>query len=141
MQMSTQIDYKKETYLHPSYRLNRILPQVGSQNVTILPGGGVDTIFEIPTKTFNLARSVLEFTISPAAVGAAYISAYKDCLTPIRQIQLYTRAGIYLCDLDNLPNYTKIVWKSEIPIQEYLDYDKFKSGPTNVIIALELDDI
>lgn len=131
MQNSSEIEYSKIDYNHPTYRMSRILPQVGSTNQLINPGGGDETIFEIPVKTFNLARSVLEFTISPAVTGAQ-LCAYKDCLTPIRQIQFVTRTGIYMCDIDNVPNYTKIVWKAETPLQEYLTYDKFRSGTATV---------
>lgn len=131
MQNSSEIEYSKIEYNHPTYRMSRILPQVGSTNQFINPGGGDETIFEIPVKTFNLARSTLEFTISPAVTGSQ-ICAYTDCLTPIRQIQLVTRTGIYMCDVDNIPNYTKVVWKAETPLQEYLGYDKFRSGTTTV---------
>ena len=107
-QLSNQLDYKKETFIHPTYKLNKILPQSGSQTVTINTGGN-DTIFEIPaSKAFNLARSLLCFNIAPLTAGAYYY-AYKDVFTPIRQLQLYTRGGIYLCDLNELPNYSKFV--------------------------------
>jgi hypothetical protein len=123
-EVSNQLDYKKETYIHPSYRLNKILPQAGSQSVTINTGGN-DTMFEIPVKAFNLARSLLCFNIEPAANGAAYYYAYKDVFTPIRQMQLYTRSGIYLCDLNELPNFTKVTLKPETRFEEYITYDSF----------------
>ena len=87
-QLSNQLDYKKESFIHPTYKLNKILPQSGSQSVTINTGGN-DTMFEIPVKAFNLARSLLCFTIAPGANAAAYYYAYEDVLTPIRQLDNY----------------------------------------------------
>lgn len=121
-QLSNQLDYKKESFIHPTYKLNKILPQSGSQSVTINTGGN-DTMFEIPVKAFNLARSLLCFTIAPSVNAGAYYYAYKDVLTPIRQLQLYTRSGIYLCDLNEVPNFTKVTLKPETSLEEFLTYD------------------
>ena len=124
-EVAPQLDYKKEEFIHPSYRYNKIMQQTGGQNVTITSGGNSETIFEIPVKAFNLAQSYIEFTLTPAASGATpnYNWLWTDCLTPFLTVQLYTRSGIYLCDLTNLTNYTKIAWKPETKLQEFLDFD------------------
>jgi|GEM_PF-5367726 len=126
--LSSQLDYKKETYVHPSYRLNKVLPQSGTQTFTLTPAGGNDTIFEIPAYVFNPAKSFTQFNIAPSVNGGNFYYAYKDEITPIRQLQVYTRAGLYLCDLNEVANYTRVVWKSAIPMQEYLEYDNFLTG-------------
>jgi len=104
------------------------LPQSGTQTATLTPGGGNDLIIEIPIKAFNLARSFLEFTVAPAANPAAALGTYKDVITSIRQVQLSTRSGVYMADVQELPNYSKTALKAEIPFQEYNSYDEYSGG-------------
>src|SRR2546421_30115 len=128
MQIANQLNYKKETFVHPEYRYNKLLPQSGQQTVTATVGGGQETIFEIPIKALNLSKSYLYFTLTPPAPagGVARTNwAFADCLAAIRQIQLYTRGGVYLADVNEVSNYTKISWKPDIKVNEYLQYDKF----------------
>ena len=64
-QVSKQLDYKQSEYVHPDYRLTKLLPQSGLQLFNLTNTGAPDTYFEIPTKVFNLARSHLFFTLPP----------------------------------------------------------------------------
>lgn len=121
-QIAKELDYKKQAYASPDYRISKLLPQSGGQTVTITTSGGQESIFEIPIKAINLSKSHIYFVITPTA-GAQFSWAFTDCFTPFRQLQLYTRSGIYLCDLNEISNYTKIVWKPETKLQEFLDYD------------------
>src|SRR5258708_1999079 len=109
-QVATQLDYKKLSYVHPTYRMLRVLPQNGSQSVSISTAGGAETIFECPQKVFNLSKSYVQFGIAPSAAGAAAIAAWVDCIAPWRQAQFYNRGGLYAMDLNEVANYTKVVW-------------------------------
>lgn len=129
--ISNQVDYKKELFLAPDYKLNRIFQQSGGQTVTLTSGGGNESIFEIPVRSFNLARSHLYMTLTPTAVAGLFNFAWVDCVTPIRQIQLYTRSGIYLCDLSEANTYTKIALKPETKIDEFLEYDIISNTAIN----------
>lgn len=120
--VSVELDYKKETFIAPDYRLSKLLPQSGGQTVAITTTGGQETIFELPQKAFNLSRSHITFIVTPIA-GAQFTWMFTDCFTPFRQLQLYTRSGIYLCDLNEVSNYTKVVWKPETKIEDFLEYD------------------
>src|SRR2546423_10364190 len=111
-EVADQIDYKKETFFHPTYRMNKILPQSGSQTFTLTAAGGNETILEIPVKAFNLYRSYFEFIVVPTA-GLAALGTYKDVITSIRQLQLYTKSSVYLLDINEVGNYSKIVNKSD----------------------------
>jgi hypothetical protein len=122
-QSSTQLDYKKMVYMHPDYRKSKILPQSGGQTLNLIPAGGLETLFEIPVKAFNLAKSHIYFSMAPSAVAAANYWAFSDCFTPFRQIQLYTRSGVYLCDLNEVSNYTKVMWKPETKLEQFTEYD------------------
>jgi len=127
MQISTKLDYKKESYIHPT-KFNKVLPINGLQTQTVSTAGGQENIFEIPVNAFNLAKSFLQFTVTGVALNLNSNWFYNDCLAPIRQIQLYTRSGLYLADINEVANYTKVMWKADIPIQEYLTYDTFYNG-------------
>ena len=108
-------------------RLNKILPLSGSQTVLITSGGN-DTLIEIPTKVFNLARSHLYFVFTPATSGGGnYNWMNMDVISMIRQIQLYTRSGIYICDLNFANKYTSAVFKVETKIDEYLSLSESNS--------------
>lgn len=130
MLTSDKLDYKSMDYAHPTYRFNRILPQSGSQNVTITTAGGQESVFEIPVSAFNLAQSELSYDFSIPALATKYIYRMKDVQSEIRQIQLYTRSGVYLGDLNNADKYTKIVMKTDTELEEFLTYDKQQSATT-----------
>ena len=127
---------KSGRYIHPKYKLHRVIQQTGGQQM-VLPVGGLEIIFEIPVKFFNFAQSYLYFTVSLPALAAATYGADKvnwfftDAVTPILQIQLYTKAGIYLADLNHVPNYTKVVNKVETPLSEYLNYVTMQDSGIN----------
>src|SRR5690606_3436100 len=126
-QISKQLDYKKETYVHSNYKLTRILQQTNGQQYVIGPGGGYESIFEIPVKALNFAQSYLYFSITPPAlVNPPYAANsaswfFTDCVAAIQQIQLYNRGGIPICDLNYVSNYTKVVNKVETPMSEFLN--------------------
>lgn len=128
--ISTELDYKKGSYSHPSYRLQKIMQQTGSQDVPLTTGGGQVSVFELPTQVYNLSKSSLYFTMTPSAPGQMagpldlYNYIFKDCVAPISRLSLYTRGGMYLCDIPYLANYTKVVNKAETPLTEYLDYNQ-----------------
>src|SRR5690349_18735140 len=113
-QISNQLDYKKEVYIHPTYRLNKILPLSGSTTQTVTIGGGQETIFEIPVNAVNFSKSFITFQFQiPAGPNPSYNSTFFDCFPHFRQFQLYTRSGIYICDLNEAANYTKVVGNAE----------------------------
>jgi len=136
--VSSQLDYSKVLSSHPVYSYNRILPLSGSQSTTLTASGGNETVFELPTKVYNFARSRLEFTLAipkvDIAVPAAntYTWVFKDAVSPIRQMQLYTRAGLYLCDIPYFNNYTKLVRKPFTPLKDFLEFDIMHNSANGV---------
>jgi len=66
MQVSKQLDYKKEQYVHPTYKFQRISPDNGS-SFAITPSGGQETTFKIPVSAFNLSKSDIRFTATGVA--------------------------------------------------------------------------
>jgi len=125
VQVSQELDYKKVLSSHPTYTMNRVLPLTGSQQTFLTAAGGNETLFELPASVFNLHQSRFDFYMQVILNNAANAFGwiYKDVVTPIRQIQLYTRAGLYLCDIPYFNNYTKVTMKPSIKLQEYQNND------------------
>lgn len=125
--VATQVDYKKSSLVHPEYKYSKIYQQTGSQDVTVTTAGNAESVFELPAQVINFAKSVLSCVITPDA-GAAYTYAHMDCVAPIRQIQLYTRNGVYMVDVNRANEYTKVVWKPETKLSEFLDMPNHDAG-------------
>jgi len=130
MQVSKQLDYKKEQFVHPTYKFQKIIATNGSQSVAITTSGQ-ETIFKIPISVFNLSKTDLRFTVTGVALADNSNWFFNDCLAPIRHIQLYTQSNVYFADLQEVANLTKVVWKVAIPFNEYIGYDKFWNNNGN----------
>src|SRR5690606_40032597 len=126
-----ELNYKAEVYGHPTYMFNKILPQSGVTTATETVSGGQEIIFELPAAyAMNLYESFMTFQFRvPAGPNPSYNNIYKDCFPHFRQIQLYTRSGIYICDLNDVQNYTKVTFNTETPLQEFLDIDFMNGAP------------
>lgn len=120
------LDYHSYSYAKPSYRLSKLVPIIGTQEQSLNTSGGQELVWELPgSKVFNMSKSYLNFVLDiPAGTAAAFTDwIFADSITPIRQIQLLTRSGLYLCDLNFVDNYTKFINKYETNYQEFLDMD------------------
>lgn len=121
IKVDSQTDYSKKATLKPHYRMTKITPREGSGNVSITTAGGQESHFDIPQRAINLSKSVLSFTTAPAASGGGvYNYCFMDCLAPIRQIQLQTRNGVMLCDVNNVNVVTKMIWKPETKLEDFM---------------------
>jgi len=122
---ASQLNYRKDVFVHPSYRMTRVLPLSGSTIQTVNTTGGQETIFEIPVNAVNFAKSYLTFSfqIPPQTADNTAIRNYcfMDCFPHFRQLQLYTRSGIFICDLNEVANYTKVIWNAETKIENFLN--------------------
>lgn len=128
--VSDQLNYKKKLGAAPSYKPTRIFPQqaiAGVPNGMISTAGGSESTFLIPTVGLNWARSILHFDLTPVG-GTNYNRVFMDTLNCIQQIQLYNNAGKMLCDLQQVQNYTKVIWKPETKLVDFLNFDTFYGG-------------
>jgi hypothetical protein len=128
--VSKQLNYSKTERMNPSYRITKLTPREGSSAVEITTSGGQQTHFDIPEYGWNPAKTVLSFTFTPRAGGGGgrYNYTFMDCLSTIRQIQLYTRSGTYLCDWQELGNTTKMIWKPETDMKKFLALENHDNG-------------
>lgn len=126
---SSQLDYKKYTMVYPQYEMTKVLPLSGGNTFNI-NAAGVECIFEFPVKVYNLSRSILYFQIvvldANALLGGLTIQQWfhANCLGMIRQLQFYSRGNAYAADINELANYTKIVWPVETKQSNFLCHDQ-----------------
>lgn len=130
VEVSQEQDYRKSVKSHAQYKFSRVIAQQGQGSTTngwVSISGGNDAVFEIPQVPINLSQSVLQLTLTPGATTANlsyYNWIFMDTLSFLSGIQLYTRSGVMICDIsNNLQNYLKVVWKSDIKLQEYENFD------------------
>jgi hypothetical protein len=121
--ISKSLDYKVQASSAPKYKMSLLVPQSGSQSVTITPTATSETLIELPAgKAFNLSDSVLYFNLTYPASGAGNFNWQPvDFCPAINRIQLYTRGGINLCDITNLHKYLNLVQKVETKNEKFLN--------------------
>lgn len=116
--MGSENDYSIKTKpVIPKYKFSKLYQQTGGQDRTITTSA-TESIFEIPARCVNFSNSSLNYTITLAALATRTHWLYADVIAPIRQIQLYTRGGVYLCNLDNVDRFSSVVLKTEISKSE-----------------------
>eukprot|EP00732_Lithocolla_globosa_P004890 Lithocolla_globosa_v1_NODE_4730_length_1378_cov_357.560847.p1 type:complete len:445 gc:universal NODE_4730_length_1378_cov_357.560847:1-1335(+) len=126
--VSQSLDYQKKSVSHPTYQLSKTTPQTGSTSVTVTTAGGNESVFELSAKVMNLSKSILSFSALYPDLDTKYNWVYTEGIPLIRQIQLYTRTGIYLCDINDLNKYLKMQLRQSHAIEDVLTYDKIESG-------------
>lgn len=114
-----QLDYKPIEYHYGQLRYQKFQPESGQSN-GIITASGFETLIKIPAICMNLSKNILEFNASVG--GTAYSYLHKECLSFIRQLQVYTASGTMVADVRNVNNYTKCQWMLE-KSEEYFDYD------------------
>ncbi|KYQ88655.1 hypothetical protein DLAC_10831 [Tieghemostelium lacteum] len=109
--VSKELDYRPLLVSEPEYEFTRLFPQSGTTYTTVSAGGN-DTIFEIPpSKAYNFGKSWFQFQFQLPATAAKFGFAFADFTPFFRQIQVYTRGGLYLMDHTNFHLHSKQVTK------------------------------
>jgi hypothetical protein len=123
------LNYQKYIHQYGTYQLTRITQQSGSMTMNngtpLQLNGGDETIFEIPPKVFNCARSSIRFTVTvPIPPNTKFNWVYTDGIMYFRQIQFLTRLGTYLVDLNDADRYSNMVLRRETKFEDYITWDK-----------------
>ncbi len=117
MQQIPQIDYSvKQAPVVPSYRHSKLYQQAGGVAITVSTSS-LESVWELPNRVMNLANSYLQFTMTPTG-GTHFNYIFTDKVAPVRQIQLYTRGGVFLADVNYADRYTDIVLKSDVKLDD-----------------------
>ena len=94
------IDYSLTTKKQSYFRHQKVVQNTGSEQVVIGASQQVTT-FEIPVIALNLGKSFLNFRQSVTAQGGGQFAHMYRHTVPWSRLELYTRSGVYLCDLNN----------------------------------------
>lgn len=123
------VDYDMKAYMAPQYKLSRVFMQSGGTSVTMTSAGGNESIFEIPAKVFNLSRSYLRGQIQLTAGLATHVPIF-ECDTPCiyRDIQIYTKGGLYLVNVPFVNNFLKMALPWNIRADDFLTIE----GPNTI---------
>lgn len=128
----SEIDYRPKTYEHGTYRFNRLLPVQGPLNVPLSATNVTTTTIELPAKVFNLAKSVLRFTMqapSQSSSGTTSLNFHADTIPCIDRLSLFTRSGVYIADLTNFNTFMKVTNKWTQSKEELMSNDIGEPSP------------
>ena len=115
-----QVEYVKKILLNPSYRISKLIPLTG-QGLSLGISSTTNAQFELQTNVMNLSRSRLTFDVYvPWSVAGAYNWIQADPLALFDRIQLYTRGGVSLLDLNGVNNYSSLVTPYKTKLQDML---------------------
>lgn len=131
--VSQELSNKSKMYSHPKYKLTQLYPITSAnQNAIITAAGGTEITFQLPVKVMNLGRSYLNLTLTPTAGGAALANIlHASPLSFLRQIQLFTQAGVYLTDLYYANQYMNTVYFPETSHDEFATNEILTSTSVN----------
>jgi len=93
------INYSMSANKKSYYRHQKVVQNTGAEQLVIGAAQQVTT-FEIPVIALNLAKSFLNFRQTVTAQGAnQYAHMFRNTV-PWSRLELFTRSGVYLCDLN-----------------------------------------
>lgn len=129
--ISPEISYSPKEAVHSSLRMSRVLP-LGNLNETLNSSSVTQSLFEVPAKCFNPAKSTLEFQLQ--ALESSTTSVINRLHTigtsMIDSISLYTRSGTKLAEIENCAEYTKVKLPVITKLQDFLNNDTSLGGAT-----------
>lgn len=126
--VSSQLDYSSSSCMEPLYSMRKITAREGAGSVTITTSGGQESFFDLPARAMNLSKTVLSFTATVPGTADRYNKMHMDCMSFIRQVQLFTANGVRLCDIDHVGNHTKVLWKPETKLEDLLSMPNHGPG-------------
>ena len=113
VKLDQTIDYTAQDLESSSLSHMKLVPLSGNQTQTV-GTAGVDITFEIPVQAVNLARSYFYASVSIPAQGADDYSWVHRGIVPFSSMQLFTRGGQYLLNLqERATDYSRIVMSAD----------------------------
>lgn len=123
---------------NPSYRPTRIIPLTGENHT--LGNTLVESQIELPQTVMNLSKSSLDFILSigDPTVNDRWNNILTLGSTMIDGIQITTRTGTPLVQINNVDVYTRMVLPYVTKFSDYMTYDK-SLGNDGLVIAKVTD--
>lgn len=114
------VDYSQKASSSSYYKLLRVQQQTGGPKVAVSANSSVEAVWDIPTTVFNLSKSFLRFSVYFPAGAAGIYNNFNTAVPPVRRLSLFTRAGRYLCDIQNFQHHWAMSKYFSKPTQEFI---------------------
>tara|TARA_R100000951_G_scaffold18496_4_gene14853 strand:- start:227 stop:1579 length:1353 start_codon:yes stop_codon:yes gene_type:complete len=112
--LDPSIDYSARQLTNSSLTHMKLVPLSGNQSVDVSANSGTDVTFELPVQALNLGESFFQADVTIPAQGDGARAWVHKGITPWSSIQLYTRGGQYLCNIqERATDYSRVVGSSE----------------------------
>lgn len=135
VRQSSELNFTSDLAQHGSYRQSRVLP-LGEASATLATGSTTEFQIEIPNKVYNLSKSTIDFKMSIAATDGDFSKVHKlGALNMFDRISLYTREGVYLTDVVNAADYSRIVTPYVTKMSDFLTNEKSLGGTSEALAS------
>ena len=120
--VSSEIDWRSKNHKFGTYRQARLVQQTGGLTLDLSTSSSVEAIFEIPTKCWNQANSVLAFNVNLPAAGAGINNVIHTLGAPwCNRVQLRSKGGSYVVDLQQADTYMRCVAGPSKNMKDFLE--------------------
>lgn len=126
VEVQDALDYSQKEISAGSYVLRIVNPENGPPSLA--KSSTVNTDFLLPNKVINLARSFLEFDYAVPALAGNYNIVFNGCLSEVDGLVLSTAGGVRLVDENFLPYKTKLCWRMETDLDDFLTFPPHPTG-------------
>ncbi len=122
-EIADEFDLEDLQYEYPRYEYTKLKPISGTDFINITSGGD-ESKFEIAARAVNLSKSYLSFDLNMVQPGGGNFNFLKLGSLPFRQVQLFTRSGVLLCDLLQADTMSAAIWPYITQFDEFKNNDQ-----------------
>lgn len=145
LKLGQSIQYEAKDLEASSYSLLRVVPLSGSMTQTVSLNSGTDVTFELPVQAINMARSYIYMDVSIPAQGAGLTSMIHQGICPFSSMQIFTRGGQYLLNLqERATDYSRVVISADSQHKDLVNGDDsgplYRSAATTLVGELSAGD-
>ena len=129
--LSKELEYATYDINHPQLKFRRVNTITGGETLNMSVSGGESSIFELNdgiSGVYNLSKSFIEFSVNVPLSGGLYTNCVADTFPFFRSIYLETRSGLYMCEINDLGEYLKMVLPYNLSIDEFLNLPVHNNG-------------
>lgn len=131
--IASELSYAPSLITNPSYRYSKLVPQAGTQSVNLSTNQTTETLIEIPTKVHNLSRSVLQFQVQIPELAGHHTNIHSSGFPSIDRLSVYTRSGVYICDINSVDKFYKVVAPRTSKFVKMMSADKMAIGASSAL--------
>lgn len=123
--VSEALDFSPKEISAGQYIL-RLVNSENSSTTNIAPSSTVNTDFLLPNQVINLSRTFLNYELLTTDTPAAnkYMFFHSGFMAHIDGITLSTSSGVRLVEINDVPYYTKMVWRTQTSHDDFETFPK-----------------